>query len=67
MLVYEVTRDIFDDNGVQHVEMRLRLTQAEADTFVAAYRPGQTPTLLADDARSVAEPIVEALVALEAP
>lgn len=35
--------------------------------LVEAYRPGQTPTLLADDARSVAEPIVAALVALETP
>ena len=67
MLVYNVQRDIFDDDGVEHVEMMVRLPRVEADTLVAAYRPGQTPTLLADDARSVAEPIVEALVALEAP
>lgn len=67
MLVYNVQRDIFDDAGVEHVELTMRLTAAEADALVAAYRPGQTPTLLADDARSVAEPIVEALVALEAP
>lgn len=67
MLVYNVQHGIFDDAGVEHVELTMRLPRVEADTLVAAYRPGQTPTLLADDARSVAEPIVEALVALESP
>lgn len=67
MLVYNVQHGIFDDAGVENVELTMRLSRTEADTLVAAYRPGQTPTLLADDARSVAEPIVEALVALESP
>lgn len=65
MFVQHVWLRIMDDDGVEHVEMMVRLSRVEADTLVAAYRPGQTPTLLADDARSVAEPIVEALVALE--
>ena len=65
MQVLDLVTGLLDDDGVPHVEMRLRLSRVEADTLVAAYRPGQTPTLLADDARSVAEPVVEALVALE--
>ena len=67
MFVQHVWPGIMDDDGVEHVEVMVRLSRAEADTLVAAYRPGQTPTLLADDARSVAEPIVEALLALESP
>lgn len=67
MYVMNVWPGVFDDAGVEHVEVMVRLSRADADTLVAAYRPGQTPTLLADDARSVAEPIVEALVALESP
>ena len=63
--VLSVNVGILDDAGVEHVELTMRLSRTEADTLVAAYRPGQTPTLLADDARSVAEPVVEALVALE--
>jgi len=65
MYVMHAWPGVMDDDGVEHVEVMVRLSRVEADTLVAAYRPGQTPTLLADDARSVAEPIVEALVALE--
>ena len=67
MHVMHVWPGIMDDAGVEHVEVMVRLSRTEADALVAAYRPGQTPTLLADDARIVAEPIVAALVALETP
>ena len=67
MYVMHVWPAIFDDEGIEHFEVMVRLQRTEADALVAAYRPGQTPTLLADDARIVAEPIVAALVALETP
>lgn len=63
MLVYEVTRDILDDNGVQHVEVRVRLTQAEADAMLAEYDPqyGATPgvTLCRPLTRAVCAALLE--------
>jgi hypothetical protein len=39
----------------------------EADDLVAAYRPGQTPEMLADPARVVAVPVAAAVAELVRP
>ena len=64
MLVYNVQRDIFDDAGVEHVELTMRLTRAEADDLLASYDPQSATSPPAADCRAVARPIADALLAL---
>lgn len=47
------------------VEVRLVLTPVEEALLMAGYRPGQSPSLLADAARVVGVPAAEAIAALE--
>lgn len=47
------------------VEVRLVLTPVEEAELMAGYRPGQSPSLLADAARVVGVPAAEAIAALE--
>ena len=65
MLVYNVQRDIFDDSGVEHVELTVRLTAAEADALLASYDPQSASSPPAADCRAIARPIADALAALE--
>ena len=58
---------VLDDDGSAPVLVSLRMTQAEADDLVAAYRPGQTPEMLADPARVVAVPVAAAIAELVRP
>lgn len=66
MLVYNVQRDIFDDAGVEHVELTMRLTRAEADDLLAAYDPQSAALEPAADCRASAA-VAEAIAALGAP
>ena len=65
MLVYNVQRDIFDDAGVEHVELTMRLTAAEADDLLSSYDPQSATSPPAADCRAIARPIADALAALE--
>lgn len=65
MLVYNVQRDIFDDAGVEYVELTMRLTAAEAADLLSSYDPQAAASPPAADCRAVARPIADALVALE--
>ena len=65
MLVYNVQRDIFDDAGVEHVELTVRLTAAEAADLLASYDPQSATSPPAADCRAIARPIADALAALE--
>ena len=65
MLVYNVQRDIFDDDGVEHVELTVRLTAAEAADLLASYDPQSATSPPAADCRAIARPIADALAALE--
>lgn len=65
MLVYNVQRDIFDDAGVEHVELTVRLTAAEADDLLSSYDPQSATSPPAADCRAIARPIADALAALE--
>jgi len=65
MLVYNVQRDIFDDAGVEHVELTMRLTRTEADALLADYDPQSASSPPAAACRGVARPIADALAALE--
>ena len=62
MLVYNVQRDIFDDAGVEHVELTMRLTQAEADALLAAYDPQAAASPPAAECRAVARPVADSLL-----
>lgn len=65
MLVYNVQRDIFDDAGVEHVELTMRLTSAEAADLLASYDPQTAASPPAAECRAIARPIADALAALE--
>lgn len=65
MLVYNVQPGIFDDAGVEHVELTMRLTAVEAAALIASYDPQSASSPPAADCRAVARPIADALVALE--
>lgn len=65
MLAYNVQTDIFDDSGVEHVELTMRLTRAEADDLLASYDPQSATSPPAADCRAIARPIADALLALE--
>lgn len=65
MLVYNVQRDIFDDAGVEHVELTMRLTAAEAADLLASYDPQSASSPPAADCRAIARPIAAAIAALE--
>lgn len=67
MLVYNVQRDIFDDAGVEHVELTVRLTAAEAAALIASYDPQSATSPPAAECRAIARPIAEAIAALDAP
>jgi len=47
------------------VRVVLLVEESEAADFLAGYRPGQSPPLLADAARIVGVPAAEAIAALE--
>lgn len=53
------------DGDALCVEVRLILTPTEEAELMAGYRPGQSPSLLADAARVVGVPTAEAVAALE--
>ena len=65
MLVYNVQNGIFDDAGVEHVELTVRLTAAEADDLLSSYDPQSATSPPAADCRAIARPIADALAALE--
>ena len=67
MLVYNVQRGIFDDAGVEHVELTLRITQAEADDLLTSYDPQSATSPPAADCRAIARPIAAAIAALDTP
>lgn len=67
MQVLDLVTGLLDDDGVPHVEMRLRMTQAEADALLAAYDPQAAASPPAADCRAIARPIAEAVAALERP
>lgn len=62
MLVYNVQTGIFDDAGVEHVELTMRLTAAEADALLASYDPQAAASPPAADCRTVARPVADALL-----
>lgn len=62
MLVYDVTTGFFDDDGTPLVEMRLRMTQAEADALLAVYDPQAAASPPAADCRAIARPVADALL-----
>lgn len=53
------------DGDAVCVEVRLVLTPVEEALLMAGYRPGQSPSLLADAARVVGVPTAEAIADLE--
>lgn len=62
MLVYNVQRGIFDDAGVEHVELTARLSAAEAAALLASYDPQSASSPPAADCRAIARPIADALL-----
>ena len=67
MLVYNVQNGIFDDAGVEHVELTMRLTAAEADDLLASFDPQAAASPPAAECRAIARPVAEAIAALGAP
>lgn len=65
MYVMHVWPGIMDDDGVEHVEVMVRLSRAEADTLVAGYDPQSATSPPAADCRAIARPIAAAIAALE--
>lgn len=65
MLAYDVVDGFFDDDGVPQVEMRLRMTQAEADALIAGYDPQNATSPAVALARPIARAVGDALAALE--
>lgn len=65
MLVYNVQPGIYDDAGVEHVELTVRLTAAEAADLLSSYDPQSASSPPAADCRAIARPIADALAALE--
>ncbi len=63
MIVLDLVTGLLDDDGVPHVEMRLRLTQAEADDLLASYDPQAAASPPAAECRAVARPVADALLA----
>lgn len=57
MQVLDLVTGLLDDDGVPHVEMRLRMTQAEADALLAA----------AADSPDIEAAVRDAVAALERP
>ncbi|NDB96760.1 MAG: hypothetical protein EBZ78_11490, partial [Verrucomicrobia bacterium] len=53
---------LLDDDGVPHVEMRLRMTQAEADALLASYDPTSATSPPAPACLPVVRPIADALL-----
>lgn len=58
---------IFDDAGVEHVEVLFRLSRSEADALVASFDPQSATSPPAAECRAIARPIAEAIAALDAP
>lgn len=67
MLVYNAQSGIFDDAGVEHVELTMRLAAAEAAALIASYDPQSATSPPAAECRAIARPIAEAIAALDAP
>lgn len=62
MLVYNVQPGIVDDAGVEHVELTMRLTAAEAADLLASYDPQAAASPPAADCRAIARPVADALL-----
>lgn len=67
MYVMHVWPGIFDDAGVEHVEVMIRLPRSEADALVASFDPQSATSPPAAECRAIARPIAEAIAALDAP
>ncbi|NDB96430.1 MAG: hypothetical protein EBZ78_09775 [Verrucomicrobia bacterium] len=66
MLAYDATNGFFDDDGTPLVELRLRMSQSEADALLASFDPGSASSPPAAECRASAA-VAEAIAALGAP
>jgi hypothetical protein len=62
-----ITTETYAGDDPRAVVVTLVLYGDEADDLVAAYRPGQSPEMLADPARVVAVPVAAAVAELVRP